>query len=231
MPARISESEMTPRRRLVATLFAGAFVLGLATLGCERSGSRSKQADVRPPAEKSFDEIAQIIKGALETGGGGMQGGFVDNKGNARSQFSVHNDVTSQLIAPTDGSEAYRAKITVKSRTTYSLRRIPDGEKNSDQDKKKSNGQDSGTNPADDTPKVGSNGVEILDQDTVSSSKGGRPLPGSHPEGAVSRLADEDSRTYELAYENSRWVLKSELDPKTEQSVSNAFKYALSLQP
>jgi hypothetical protein len=208
-------------------------VLGLATLGCERSGSRSKQADVRPPAEKSFDEISQIIKGALETGGGGMQGGFVDNKANARSQFSVHNDVTSQLIAPADGSDAYRAKITVKSRTTYSLRRIPDSDKKgSDQDKKKNNGQDSGANPADDTPQVGSNGVEILDQDTVSStSKGGRPLPGGKPDDAVSRLADEDSRTYELAYENSRWVLKTELDPKTEQSVSNAFKYALSLQP
>jgi hypothetical protein len=229
----MSEFEMTPRQRIVATLLGGAFVLGVANLGCQRTSStQSKQTDTRPAAEKSFDEIAQIVKSALETGGVGMQGGFVDNKGNARSQFSVHNDVTSEIIPPTDGSEAYRAKITVKSRTTYSLRRIPDSEKkNSDQDnKKKSSGQDSGANPPDDTPQTGPNGVEVLDQDLVTPSKG-KSLPGGQPDDAVSRLADEESRTYDLAYESGHWVLKSELDPKTEQSVSNAFKYALSLQP
>ena len=221
---------MNLRQRALTSVLYGSALSGLAILGCQQhSATPSHQTDTRPAAEQSFEEIAHVIKSALETGAGGVQGGFVDDKGNARSQFSVHNDVKSEIIPPTAPTENYRAKITVISRTTYSLRRIPDSEKKSnDQDtKKKNNGQDSGANPADDTPKTGPNGVEVLDQELVKS----KPLPGSKTDDSVSRLADEEARTYDLAYENGRWALKSELDPKTEQSVSNAFKFALSQQP
>jgi hypothetical protein len=224
---------MNLRQRTLTSILYGSALSGSAILGCQQhAATSSHQTDTRPAAEQSFEEIAHVVKSALETGAGGVQGGFVDDKGNARSQFSVHNDVKSEIIPPTAPSENYRAKITVTSRTTYSLRRIPDSEKKSnDQDsKKKNNGQDSGANPADDAPKTGPNGVEVLDQDLVSTSKG-KPLPGGKLDDAVSRLADEESRTYDLAYENGHWALKTELDPKTEQSVSNAFKFALSQQP
>ncbi len=226
---------MNLRQHALASILGGSALLGFAILGCQKHPTAPPhQVDTRPAAVQSFDEIAQVVKSALETGGvGGVQGGFVDEKGNARSQFSVHNNVTSELIPPTDGSDAYRAKITVKSKTTYSLRHIPDTEKkDSDQDNKKNNkGQDSGANPMDDTPQTGPNGVEVLDPGLVSSPAKSKPLPGNKVDNSVSRLADEESRTYDLAYENGRWVLKTELDPKTEQSVSNAFKFALAQQP
>src|SRR5262245_10654972 len=131
---------MNLRQYALASILGGSALLGFAILGCQQHpNAPAHQADTRPAAVQSFDEIAQVVKSALETGGvGGVQGGFVDEKGNARSQFSVHNNVTSELIPPTDGSDAYRAKITVKSKTTYSLRHIPDSEKkDGDQDSKK----------------------------------------------------------------------------------------------
>ena len=201
---------MNLRQRALTSILYGSALSGLAILGCQQhAASPSHQSRHAPRGGTELRRNSPCRQSALETGAGGVQGGFVDDKGNARSQFSVHNDVKSEIIPPTAPSESYRAKITVTSRTTYSLRRIPDSEKkNNDQDsKKKSNGQDSGSNPADDAPKTGPNGVEVLDQDLVSTSKG-KPLPGGKLDDAVSRLADEESRTYDLAYENGHWALK-----------------------
>jgi hypothetical protein len=212
-----------------------AIVLGLVSLGCQQSSpTKVSQSDARPAAEQSFDEISQIVKNALETGAGGMQGGFVSEKANARSHFSVHNTVSSKVIPPADPGETYRATITVTSRTDYSLRRIPESEKKGDEkEKSKHGGQDSGVNPLDDSRGTGStaNGVEVLDDSLITSpTKPTRPLPGQ-PEDSVARRADEEVRNYDLAYENNRWVLKTDLDLKTELSVKNAFDYALKLQP
>ena len=221
---------MNHRKHFAFVMLGCALALGSLSVGCHDSSSTAvSQNDKRPPAEKSFDEIAQIIKSALETGVGGVQGGFVSENENGRSHFAVHNDVTSQLIPPTAPNEDYRATITVTSRTIYSLRHIPDSDKKSDQDKKKPQGKNSGSNSNDDSTGGDSNGVESLDS-SVSSSKGTKPVPGISDD-AVARRADEEVRTYEMAYENNRWVLKTELDLKTELSVKNAFDYALKLQP
>jgi hypothetical protein len=229
LPSEPSECQMNRPQRFAIVMLACALALGSLCVGCNESPPhQASQSDARPPAEKSFDEIAQIVRSALETGVGGVQSGFVSEKANARSHFAVHNDVTSQLIPPAAPGENYRATITVTSHTIYSLRHIPDSDKKSDQDKKKTQGQNSGSNSTDDSQ--GANGVEAMDDSVTSSSKGSRPLPGL-PEDAVARRADEEVRTYELAYENSQWVLKTELDLKTELSVKNAFDYALKLQP
>jgi hypothetical protein len=222
---------MSRRESIAFVIVACALALGALSVGCRQSSTKDAQADNRPPAEKSFDEIALIIKGALETGAGGVQGGFVSEQPNARSHFSVHNTVTSDIIPPKNPGESYRAAITVKSHTSYSLRRIPEAEKkSSEKEKQKNGGPDSGSSPLDDSQGVGANG-EVLDDSLISSSsKGTRPLPG-RPEDSVARLADEEERTYELAYENGRWALKTPLDLKTELSVKNAFDYALKLQP
>jgi hypothetical protein len=225
---------MKPLKSIVWSGLFCAAVLGLACVGCRQSSSPnvSQTGDSRPPAEESFDEIAQIIKSALETGVGGVQGGFVSDQPNARSQFSVHNDVTSEVIKPTGPTEPYRGKITVTSHTTYSIRHIPDTEKKGSDKDKKNGGQDSGSNPLEETkPKSGAKGgTDSGDDPLVLSSKGGKGLPG-RPEDSVARRADDESRTYDLAYENGRWALKTELDLKTEQAVKNAFDYALKLQP
>src|SRR5450432_3903043 len=129
---------MTRRLSIASAALSYAIVLVLVSIGCQQSSSsKVAQSDARPPAEKSFDEIALIVKSALETGAGGVQGGFVSDQPNARSHFSVHNDVSSELIKPTNSDESYRAKITVKSHTLYSVRHIPDSDKKNDSDKKR----------------------------------------------------------------------------------------------
>jgi hypothetical protein len=219
------------RRQLFAFLSLGcALSLVLLSVGCDRSSTKVSQVDMRPAPEKSFEEIALIVKSALETGAGGIQGGFVSEQANARSHFSVHNDVSSELIKPASADENYRAKITVKSHTLYSLRHLPDSDsKKSDTDKKKTSGQDSGSNPLDDSK--GINGSDTP-TDSVSSSttKSPKSVLG-RPDDAVNSLSDEEVRTYDLVYENGRWALKTPLDLKTELSVKNAFDYALKLQP
>jgi hypothetical protein len=225
---------MTRSKRIVLSGLLSAVVLGLVCIGCQQSSSTkvSQSGDARPPAEQSFDEISQIIKSALETGAGGVQGGFVSEQANARSHFSVHNDVTSAIIRPTSPSEPYRATITVTSHTTYSIRHIPEVEKKSGDKEKKNGGQEPGTNPLDETQGNGSStsSTDSGEDPLVMSSKGTRPLL-SRPEDAVARRADDEDRTYDLVYENGRWTLKTQLDLKTEQAVKNAFDYALKLQP
>jgi hypothetical protein len=223
---------MNRRERFAFVVYGCAYAIGSLSVGCRQSSStKISQSDTRPPAEQSFDEIAAIVKSALETGVGGVQSGFVSDQANARSHFSVHNVVTSEIIPPATPNENYRATITVKSRTSYSLRHLPEGDKKSEPDKKRSQGPDNGSNPLDESHGANSNGVEVVDDSLVTSpSKTTRPLPG-RPEDSVARMADEEARTYDLAYENSRWVLKSQLDLKTEMSVKNAFDYALKLQP
>jgi hypothetical protein len=228
-----SESKMIRHHSFAFLFFGCALALGVFIAGCGQSSPKVSQTDMRPAPEKSFDEIALIVKSALETGAGGIQAGFVSDQPNARSHFSVHNDVSSELIRPTNADESYRAKITVKSHTLYSLRHLPDSDKKNDSDKKKPQGKDAGSNPLlDDTQGTKSNGGADVPDDSASSStsKSPRPLPG-RPDDAVSSLPDEDSRTYDLVYENGRWALKTPLDLKTELSVKNAFDYALKLQP
>jgi hypothetical protein len=223
---------MNRRQRAVIAIFYGAFFLGPGILGCQRSSStaQSRQIDKRPAAEKSFDEIAQIVKNALETGGGGAQG-FVAESGTGRTQFTVRNEVKSELIPPASSTDNYRGKILVTSSTTYSMRRISDSDKKlTDQDKRKSGGQDPGTNPADDKPTT-PNGLEVLNDSASASTAKTKLLPGSKADDTVARRAEDETHTYELAYENNRWVLKTELDKQTELAVINAFNYALSLQP
>jgi hypothetical protein len=226
---------MTRRVSIASAALWSAITLVLMSVGCQQStSSKGARSDARPPAEESFDEIAQIVKNALETGAGGVQGGFVSEQANARSHFSVRNDVTSELIRPASPGDNYKATITVTSRTNYSIRHIPDSEKKSgEKDKSKNGGADSGTNPLDDPQTNGNNphGVEGHEDSMItSSSKATRALPGP-AEDSVARRADEEIRTYELVYENNRWDLKTKLDLKTELAVKNAFDYALKLQP
>jgi hypothetical protein len=44
------------------------------------------------------------------------------------------------------------------------------------------------------------------------------------------RHEDKDARTFDLEYRDGRWVLLTKLDPKTEQSIENAFRTAFETQ-
>jgi hypothetical protein len=49
-------------------------------------------------------------------------------------------------------------------------------------------------------------------------------------EDIVTRRPDEQVRKYELVDNGDRWVLVTQLDPKTEQSIKFAFEEALARQ-
>ena len=153
--------------------------------------------------------------------------GFVAQDPGARSQFTVFNTVTSQFIPAANPAEPNRGTITVTSRSVYSLRKVPDNA--DDEPVGESSAQGEPFGPLDDSEDADS-GIDVMDSELISASPDGSKVGAATVE-SVQRRADEDVRTYELAQENGRWVLKTKLDPETEKSIENAFGRALRLQP
>jgi hypothetical protein len=209
-------------------MFLTACVVGAGGAGCQReSPSAGAGAAARVTPERSFREIANIVKDGLEMRGGGLPSGFVARESSSRSQFSVLNTVTSQLIPPTEPGGIYRGTITITSHSVYSLRRTPDSDIEKDGDL--ANGDQSGPSLLDDDEDADS-GISVMDDELISAAPDEeKPAAGSGE--TVSRRADEDVRTIDFAYEDDRWQLKTKLDPETEQSIINAIERALKLQP
>ena len=208
-------------------------VLGLASTGCRDESSSSGNGTVsRPGPEESFTGIVQFVQRQLETGPGSIPGRFVIENGGRRSQFIVRNDVTSELIPPSKQGETYRGKITVESRSTYSLRRTEELDKadaNTESDSDKTTEQRSMFDDSDSS----STGIEVLDSDLVAPSSDNRSAdtPDGEPTTVVARQEDMNVSTFEFSYENDRWVLKTEPDADTERAIKRAFERALRMQP
>ena len=73
-------------------------------------------------------------------------------------------------------------------------------------------------------------GIEILDSDLVSQAPAESSRSPKEVEKITSRKKDEESRQYELIYENGRWDLKTKLDLETERMIQDAFQRALRTQ-
>jgi len=211
-------------------------LVGLTCAGCQsETSSANGGAAVRPGPKESFDGIVQFVRRQLETGTSDIPSGFVMEKDGRRSQFVIRNDVTSELIPPSKEGDAYRATITVTSKSTYSLRRTEDSERTDGDNGKKGSGQNSEQRSLLDDSDADSSGFAVFDNDLVTPApKANAKDDDASAEDAttvVTRQVDEDESTFDFVYENSKWVLKTEPDPETERAIKAAFERALRMQP
>lgn len=213
---------MILRRYLIASTIAVACAATWASTGCREQ---------RPPKEpvtpkSSFEEIVRLVADGVDLRGVSTSAGFVSNDDGASSRFQVSNEVTSEFIQPGDGSDHYRGTITVTSSSVYSLRRSADdsGDRKDQDQSNKDNGFSLMDEPSADS------GFQSMDDQLVSAAPDG-DKSGAEGIESVQRRTAKDVRTYELAYEHNRWVVKTKFDPETEKSIANAFNHALRLQP
>jgi hypothetical protein len=215
--------DMIRRNYALSSFVVPAFCMVLAGAGCDQKPAAQVQPTAaRPTPEKSFEDLARIAQDGIELSAGSSATGRVSQKTGASSRFQVYNTVTSEFIPPANANEVPRGTITVTTKSVYSLRQSAEDNDDEVVEQKgfnlmdEADGQDSGYKVMD----------EQLITETPANNKRGKEEIES-----VQRHADEDVRTYDFAYENNRWVLKSKLDPDTEKSIENAFERALRLQP
>ena len=208
---------------------AGLFVLCGAFLGCEREPAPRQVVQLTP--EESFEQVAKLFRQSVETGPGGMPGGFFSQDAGGHSRLVVNNKVTHKLVPPSDAGDKYRGIITVTSRYDYSLQKSAEEEKSNEREDEDGNRNEFDSDTMDESDSD-AEGIEILDPDLVTVPNAGGQLPDAPSEAdLIARRSDEIVTDYELEYKNGRWVLKSSLDSNTERAIENAFNHALELQP
>jgi hypothetical protein len=149
--------------------------------------------------------------------------GFVVADGKGRSTLVGTNKVSYELIRPATPADSYKAVVTVISRSSYSIKRT-----------KESSQEDGGQKSKDES--TGKPGSES--NNDLSSTTGGSPTLAESAAGGEQakssddtlRRPDEEVRKYELLHKNGKWVLTTELNKETEQSIQNAFNSALAHQ-
>jgi hypothetical protein len=220
---------MILRRYLITFTIVVACAVTWTGTGCREKQPPHPSAAVKATPEASFAEIVRLVADGVELRGVSTSAGFGSNADGASSRFQVSNEVTSQLIPPTDGGTAYRGTITVTTSSTYSLRHSADeSAAKSDKNDQNQPPKDNGYGSLDESD--ADSGFQTSDNQLVSAAPDNAKSGADNIE-SVQRRTAKDVRTYELAYEHDRWVLKTKLDPETERSIANAFERALRLQP
>jgi hypothetical protein len=210
-------------------LAVGGACLALAVfLGCQPDAPAGNTVSTPSSTpEESFDEIARVMSKAVGTGVGGVPSGFVSTDEDSRSRFVVNNEVTSQLIPPTDKSRNYRGTITITSRSYYSFRHSEGAKGEGGKESAAESGGDEFNilGESGSTDEFGTTNDGLISAAPAAQEE----EPGISSE-RVEFREDEDVRTFELEFENGRWVLKTQPNPETEQAVIKAFEFALSRQ-
>jgi hypothetical protein len=218
---------MTSAKNHFPTVLWGTLAVGLLCSSCQQQSATGPAGAARHQVspEASFEQISSLFARSVQTGAGGVDGGFIARREDGHSRLAIRNEVTHQFFPPTKEGEPCRGVITVTSQYDYSIQRIAG---NGEAEDKPTEG-DEGTQrrrSADDDE-----GVDVIDRNLVKSPGNGRRSDSEESEDMIARLSDEDVSKYELEYVDNRWVLKTALDPDTERSIENAFNHALSLQP
>jgi hypothetical protein len=225
----LNAGEISMKRVLFRSGFCVAVVVSAYVLGCTepsdvRIGRSAPRTTGKPGPEESFELILETFRRGVE----GAKIGFVARREGGRSMMSGENKVSHELIRPDKEGGPYKAIITVRSQSSYSLQRTtaPEETSKENSDNRSSQSDIAGT----DDP----TGMDILDSDLVSAPPtGGSNRLASQPEGTttVARVPPTSvKKSYELLYENGRWNLVTKLDPETERGIENAFKHALNTQ-
>lgn len=220
------------RAKLHLAFLAALFAVISGGSGCReqpvRSGPVATRATAaKPSPEESFELIVETFRRGVEE----VPIGFVVRDSSGHSRMSGKNEVRHELLPPANDGDAYKGIITVESKSQYSIQRSTSEEDNAENDEQSSD------QSADAFAKLDEeSGVEILDPELISSARTGgqdrqaAPQSSTKTQPKVNRQIDAQKREYELVYKSGKWVLTTKLDPKTEQSIQNAFDRALKTQ-
>ncbi len=195
-----------------------------ACVSCNRSDSTHKAVSAKPAkpaAEESFGYVMETFRRLMED----TPIGFVVSDGIGRSTLTGTNKVSYELIRPATPSDPYKAVVTVVSRSNYSIKRTKDNPQ--DEGRDKNSKDDAAAKTGDETKSefISANPSSQPPTDAAKSAPGGAPS-----DEVVARRPNEEVRKYELLYKDGRWVLTTELNKETEQSIQNAFNSALAVQ-
>jgi hypothetical protein len=210
--------------------FVAATLTVAAAVGCQKPANNSATAvapanTAQPTPEESFATIVETFRRGVED----VPIGFIAKDGSgSQTMMTGRNEVTHELFPPTKEGDPFKAVIKVKSESRYSLQRST--EEPSVENSKQATGDSSADSLADDSD------VQIFDP-AVASAPGAngadRRTTAKADKKAVAIAPPVENiheRPYELVYENGRWKLVTELDPKTEGSIQLAFDRALESQ-
>ncbi len=209
----------------VRSAFCGVLVCLLgAVASCTHQSAASAAAakkHAKPKPEESFEIIMETFRRRMEE----TPVGLVVNNPNGRTTLTGTNKVSSELHPPKTADDPYKATITVKSQSRYSVKvqtETPDEatrEKGSKNDRL--------------LPDKEQKGNEAFDSNVAKGSSDNSKTAGSGThvsEQVLPPLKDEEVHNYDLVYQDGRWILVTELNKETEQAVQNAFKSALETQ-
>lgn len=199
------ETRISSLCRSLAVLLAALFVGGC---GGQPVPSTTRSAADADPQTK-FEAVMERLRRAYNDSEGPRR--LIADDVGERATLQYHYDITYEVHEPPRSDEPYTAEVTVQTTTHYTVRSrsTPPAEEKPGGDDELLNAQ---ANP----------GEAPLDQPPDKQ-------PADDPGGYESNLrTDHFIDTYDLAYEQGRWALKTHV---TDESVKLAFDYALKDQP
>jgi hypothetical protein len=174
-----------------------------------------------PPAE-SFKNIVTQFRRAVAD----KPGGFVHSHEGSFSRLQFRREVEDELIPPENEGDNYKGRVTVVTKFSYRYRPpLEDADAESDRREKSSNNRDSSRDL--DGPPIES--LNSLGKDYAATTEKNRKGEFA-PKTVGVDTEDEEVKSYDLAYEGDRWVLKTKPDPTTDQLISEAFAFVLKYQ-
>jgi hypothetical protein len=214
------------QRTLHSALIGAALTISAAGTSCRQQSEIAGQPAAAARSgeygpEESFEFIVETFRRGVED----IPIGFVIHEAGGHSRMTGTNEVSHELIRPAKKDDRYRAVITVESQWNYSIQRSKEPDE--------SDGDDPANEGAGNLSQSEASDAQILDPALVGTQdEGSRPASGNadNTDITVTRKAERQVRTYNLVYENGRWVLTTKLDPNTEKSIQYAFDRALETQ-
>ncbi len=186
----------------------------LMFVGCDETPTAAPPPALRSP-EQVFDEIVESVKEAMENS---QNRGMILFDANSGSRGTVRYTVTGKLVPPPDAATPLRGKVSIVVRSHFVSGQTPE--------------------PTEDEPEPEDDlglpaGVELaegVDPELFAP----KPRPRANEKPPI----DTDKRTHELReessylleYQNGKWQLVSELDPKVESALQMAFDRAIDRQ-
>jgi hypothetical protein len=176
----------------------------------------------KPGPEESFQVIMDTFRRRMEE----TPVGFVVNNPNGRSTMTGTNKVSYEVSAPKSADEKYKAVVTVKSQSRYSVKVSTEAPDDAGHEKGPKNDR---LLPDKEKDQKGSESFEPNFAKGASETSKSNSS-STHVTEQVMPHEDVEEHKYDLLYQDGKWILVTELNQETEQAVQNAFKTALETQ-